>query len=179
MYAIVLTGGKQYRVQAGDRLRVEKLQMDLGTEYDITDVLLIGGDKTIVGRPMVANAKVTAVVTQQKKDSKVIVFKKKRRQGYRRLKGHRQSYTELFIKSITSPDGDVSKTDVEAKVGNVDPKKPTKKPRGPEAKAASAEPAKKAAKKATKKAAKKTTKKKTTKKATKKAAAEDSATAGE
>ena len=124
MYAIILSGGKQYRVQAGDRLRVEKLQQDLGTEFDLTDILLIGGDKTFVGKPVVENAKVTALVTKQDRASKVLILKKKRRQGYRRFKGHRQSFTELFIKKITTPDGDVSETDKQAAVGNRAPKTP-------------------------------------------------------
>lgn len=121
MYAIIRTGGKQYRVQPGDVLRVEKLQEDLGAEVILTDVLFVGGDKTYIGAPTVQNAKVIAVVTNQAKAPKVIVFKKKRRQGYRRLRGHRQLYTEIFIKSITSPEGQIAKADGEAKV--FDPEK--------------------------------------------------------
>ena len=107
MYAIVRTGGKQYKVQPGDLVRVEKLEKDLGSEFDITEVLLVGGDKTYVGEPLVKNAKVSVVVTQQAKASKIVVFKKRRRQGYRRTQGHRQLFTELFVKAITSPDGTV------------------------------------------------------------------------
>ena len=107
MYAIIRTGGKQYKVQPGDILKVEKLEKELGSEFELTDVLAIGGgDKTFVGEPQVANAKVTVVVTNQAKSPKVVVFKKKRRQGYRRLRGHRQIFTELFVKSITNPEGD-------------------------------------------------------------------------
>ena len=87
MYAIIRTGGKQYKVEAGDIVRVEKLQKELGSEFDLTDVLMVGGEKTFVGSPTVDSAKVTVVVTSQSKAPKVIVFKKKRRQGYRRLKG--------------------------------------------------------------------------------------------
>jgi large subunit ribosomal protein L21 len=111
MYAIIKTGGKQYKVQAGDVLQVEKLEHDLGSEFNISEILMIGGDKAHVGTPLVKNAKVTAVVTKQAKTKKVIVFKKKRRQGYRKFGTHKQFFTELFIKSITSPDGQVSKTD--------------------------------------------------------------------
>ena len=112
MYAIIKTGGKQYKVQAGDILQVEKLENDLGSEFTISEILLVGGDKTHVGSPLVKNALVTAVVTKQAKTKKVIVFKKKRRQGYRKFATHRQNFTELFIISITSPDGQISKTDV-------------------------------------------------------------------
>ncbi len=111
MYAIIKTGGKQYKVQAGDILQVEKLEHDLGSEFNIVEILMIGGDKAHVGTPIVKNAKVTVVVTKQAKTKKVIVFKKKRRQGYRKFGTHKQFFTELFIKSITSPDGQVSKTD--------------------------------------------------------------------
>ena len=121
MYAIIRAGGKQYRVQAGDTVRIEKIDRRLGDEFDVSDILLIGGDKTFVGEPVVKNAKVTVVVTQQAKSPKIIVFKKKRRQGYRRMAGHRQPYTELFVKSITSPDGSIMKSEKKAIV--IDPVK--------------------------------------------------------
>lgn len=121
MYAIIRTGGKQYKVQAGDTLRVEKLEGELGSEIDLSEVLVVGGEKTFVGEPTVQGAVVTVVVTRQAKASKVIVFKKKRRQGYRRMRGHRQLYTELFVKSITSPEGQISAAEREAQV--VDPAK--------------------------------------------------------
>ena len=111
MYAIIKTGGKQYKVQAGDVLQVEKLDQDLGSEFNIMEVLMIGGDKSHIGTPTVKNAIVTVVVTKQARSRKVIVFKKKRRQGYRKFGTHKQYFTELFIKSITSPDGQSSKTD--------------------------------------------------------------------
>lgn len=110
MYAIIKTGGKQYKVKAGDVLQVEKLEQDLGSEFSIDEILMIGGEKAHVGTPIVKNAKVTVVVTKQARTQKVIVFKKKRRQGYRKFATHKQNFTELFIKSITSPDGQVSKT---------------------------------------------------------------------
>lgn len=121
MYAIIRTGGKQYTVRAGDTLRVEKLQHELGAEINLDEVLLIGGEKIHIGEPTLKDAKVTAVVTQQTKAPKVIVFKKKRRQGYRRLQGHRQFYTELFIKTIKSPSGELSEAEGRAVV--VDPAK--------------------------------------------------------
>jgi large subunit ribosomal protein L21 len=122
MYAIIRAGGKQYTVKPGDILRVEKLDGELGTEVVLTDVLMVGGDKTFVGAPMVDAAKVTAVVTNQARGPKVVIFKKKRRQGYRRMGGHRQSYTELFIKAITSPEGKTAKAETEAKVFNPEKK---------------------------------------------------------
>ena len=120
MYAIIQTGGKQYRVQPGDRLKVEKLADALGAEVKLTDVLMIGGEATHVGQPLVKNAIVTVVVTKQTKDKKVIVFKKNRRKGYRRFKTHRQPYTELFVSSITTPDGKVTKADTSARVLDID-----------------------------------------------------------
>lgn len=116
MYAIIKTGGKQYKVQAGDVLQIEKLDQELGSEFNIGDVLMIGGEKAHVGTPTVKNAKVTVVVTKQAKTRKVIVFKKKRRQGYRKFATHKQNFTEIFVKSITSPDGQVSKSDATPEV---------------------------------------------------------------
>lgn len=186
MYAIIRTGGKQYKVKAGDTLKVEKLAKELGAEFDIEDILFVGGEKSFVGEPTVKDAKVTVIVTQQAKAPKVIIFKKKRRQGYRRLKGHRQLYTELFIKAITSPEGNVSEADKSANV--IDPekqkakkdvaKKVAKEKRVAEGKA-SAPVKKKAAKKKTakKKVAKKAAKKKTAKKAAKKKTATKKKTA--
>src|SRR4029079_9546652 len=104
----------------GDVLRVEKLDGELGAELVLTDILMVGGETTFVGSPTL-DAKVTAVVTNQQRGPKIVIFKKKRRQGYRRTGGHRQPYTELFIKAITTPDGKTTKADAEAKV--FDPKK--------------------------------------------------------
>lgn len=111
MYAIIKTGGKQYRVQAGDVLQVEKLDKELGSEFNIDEVLMVGGDKMHVGTPTVKNASVTVVITKQARTRKVYVFKKKRRQSYRKFGTHKQNFTEIFIKSITSPDGQTAKTD--------------------------------------------------------------------
>ncbi|MBC7753746.1 MAG: 50S ribosomal protein L21 [Moraxellaceae bacterium] len=120
MYAIIKTGGKQYKVQAGDILQVEKLDQDLGSTITIGEVLMVGGDKTHVGSPLVKNASVTAVITKQARTRKVYVFKKKRRQSYRRFGTHKQSFTELFITGITSPDGQSSKTDVKPVIKDMD-----------------------------------------------------------
>ena len=119
MYAVIRTGGKQYKVQAGDVLQVEKLEQDLGSEFDINEVLMVGGETTHVGQPLVKGAKVTVVVTKQARTKKVIVFKKKRRQGYRKFGTHKQEFTEIFVKAITSPDGKVAKSEGSAKVVDV------------------------------------------------------------
>lgn len=116
MYAIIKTGGKQYKVQAGDVLQIESVDQELGAEFTIDQVLMIGGEKAHVGTPTVKNAKVTAVVTKQARTRKVIVFKKKRRQGYRKFGTHKQNFTEIFVKAITSPDGQVSKSDATPEV---------------------------------------------------------------
>lgn len=120
MYAIIRAGGKQYRVQAGETIRVEKLAKNLGETFDLTDLLMVGGDKTFSGSAL-KDAKVSVTVTRQAKAPKIIVFKKKRRQGYRRMHGHRQLFTELFVNSITSPEGQTTKTDQKAVI--VDPAK--------------------------------------------------------
>lgn len=111
MYAVIITGGKQYTVKPGDKIQVEKLDQKLGAEFDISEVLLVGGDATHMGQPLVKNAKVTCIVTKQAKTRKLIVFKKKRRHSFRKFKTHRQEFTEIFVKSITAPDGKVTKTD--------------------------------------------------------------------
>ncbi|MBO4672196.1 MAG: 50S ribosomal protein L21 [Alphaproteobacteria bacterium] len=94
-FAIFQTGGKQYRVQAGDTIKVEKINADKDVEFD--KVLMIG-DK--IGNPYIEGARVIATVVEQKRDDKVLVFKKKRRQNYRRTHGHRQYLTVLKIKEI-------------------------------------------------------------------------------
>lgn len=119
MYAIIQTGGKQYKVQAGDVLQIEGIDQELGSEFKIEDILMIGGDKAHVGAPLVKNASVTAVVTKQARTRKVIVFKKKRRQGYRRFGTHKQPFTEIFIKAITSPDGASVKADSDPVVKDI------------------------------------------------------------
>ena len=103
MYAIIRTGGKQYQVEAGDTLRVEKLQGEVGDTVELSEVLLlVDGEAVKIGQPMVEGAKVVAKIVEQGRHKKVIVFKKKRRQVYQLKKGHRQMYTALTIETITA-----------------------------------------------------------------------------
>ena len=102
MYAVIKTGGKQYRVSEGDRLRVEKLPADVGATVEFKDVLFVGGEKVVVGKPLVQGAKVTAEVVAQDRAKKVIVFKFRRRKNYQRKNDHRQPYTELKITGMTT-----------------------------------------------------------------------------
>jgi large subunit ribosomal protein L21 len=102
MYAIVRTGGKQYQDANGDQVRVEKLEGNVGDSVDLNDVLMVvDGEEVQVGQPVLENARVTATIAEQGKGKKVIVFKKKRRKGYRLKKGHRQAYTALKIVEIS------------------------------------------------------------------------------
>jgi large subunit ribosomal protein L21 len=101
MYAIVETGGKQYRAEQGDILEVEKLDGAVGTTITLDKVLLISGEAgTKIGTPTLSKAKVTGEVIAQDRHAKIIVFKKKRRKNYRRTNGHRQSFTKLKITGI-------------------------------------------------------------------------------
>ncbi len=102
MYAVIKTGGKQYRVSEGDTIRVEKLQGDVGGQIEFDQVLMLGGEKVEVGTPLVSGAKVVAEITAQDRAKKIIVFKMKRRKNYRRKYGHRQPFTELRIKSVSA-----------------------------------------------------------------------------
>ena len=101
MFAIVKTGGKQYRVAPGDQIVVERLEGGVGSEISLNHVLAIGnGESAAIGRPTVADASVRARIVQQPRGAKVIVFKKKRRKNYRRKHGHRQELTVLRIEEI-------------------------------------------------------------------------------
>ncbi|HFQ81437.1 MAG TPA: 50S ribosomal protein L21 [Desulfobacterales bacterium] len=101
MYAIIRTGGKQYQVEAGERLRVEKLSGNVGDSIVIEDVLLVAdGENIKIGQPVVEGAKVNAKIIEQDREKKVLVFKKKRRKGYQVMKGHRQYFTSLEIQEI-------------------------------------------------------------------------------
>lgn len=101
MYAVIKTGGKQYRVAKDDVIEVELLNTPKGGSVTLDHVLLIGNDGNAkIGTPTVAGASVKATVLEQKKDDKIIVFKKKRRQNYRRKNGHRQNLTVLRITDI-------------------------------------------------------------------------------
>lgn len=103
-YAIVQTGGKQYRVQEGDVLKVEKLEAKAGEEVQLSEVLFARSeDKTVAGRPKVSGASVTAEVIRQLRAPKVIIFKQRQKKVYKKTIGHRQFLTELRIKSISLP----------------------------------------------------------------------------
>ena len=157
MYAIVKTGGKQYKVEEGDVLQVEKLEGKAGDKVSLDEVLSIGGDKPVIGAPLVKGAAVEAEIVEQGKGDKVIIFKKKRRQNYRRKNGHRQPFTELKVIGISAdgkkaaPKKAAAKADVKEEKTTEAKKPSAKKPTAKKA------PAKKAENKA---ADKKTTAKK-------------------
>lgn len=104
MYAVIESGGKQYRVQPGDTLTVEKLPGDAGDPVEFGKVLLLSSDDNVaVGRPVVEGARVTGEILEQGRDKKLIVYKFKRRKDYRRKAGHRQAYTQVKIKDVVAP----------------------------------------------------------------------------
>ncbi len=101
MYAVIETGGKQYRVASGDSIRVEKIDAEAGAEVKLDKVLaLVKDDGTVLGTPYVEKASVSAEVVGSGKAKKILVFKQKPRKGHRKLRGHRQEYTTLKIKDI-------------------------------------------------------------------------------
>lgn len=103
MYAIIKTGGKQYKVEEGQKLKVEKLSLDVDSEVTFEEVLLVSDGKDIkVGKPFLENAKVVATVVDNGKHKKVISFKYKPKTGFHKKIGHRQTFTEVEIKSIVS-----------------------------------------------------------------------------
>jgi large subunit ribosomal protein L21 len=103
MFAVIRTGGKQYRVQKDDKLQVEKLEGKEGANIDLGEVLFLNnGKESTLGEPLVKGAKVTAKIVKQMRGEKVIIFKKKRRQNYRRKKGHRQELTLIQITGINA-----------------------------------------------------------------------------
>jgi len=105
MYAVVTTGGRQYRVSPGDTIDVEKLTGAVGDTVALTNVQLVGqGAEVTIGAPAVAGVRVEAQITAQKRGKKIIIFKHRRRKGYRRKQGHRQSLTSLKITAIYSPE---------------------------------------------------------------------------
>lgn len=128
MYAVIKTGGKQYRVSEGDVLRVEKLSAETGDVVAFDEVLMIGGEgDSLVGAPAVDGASVTANVLDIRKDKKIKVFKKRRRQNYRRTKGHRQWIAVISVAEILKP-GTKSKLDAKpAKVAADETPAPAKK----------------------------------------------------
>jgi large subunit ribosomal protein L21 len=100
MYAVIKTGGKQYKVSAGDLLKVEKLDGAVGDTIELAEVLMVGGAEVKIGTPLLPGAKVTARIVEQDKDKKILVFKSKRRKFQRKLYGHRQPITRLQITAI-------------------------------------------------------------------------------
>lgn len=110
MYAVIKTGGKQYKVAAGDTLKVEKLAGDVGSSVVIDKVLMIAdGDNTTVGTPLIDGAQVNATVVSHGRGDKVMIFKFNRRKHYRKTQGHRQSYTEIQIDTINAKGGSSAK----------------------------------------------------------------------
>lgn len=138
MFAVLKTGGKQYKVQAGDMLRVEKLAADAGEKIQFNDVLMLGGDSPVVGAPLIEGAAVQAEVIEQVKGDKVIHFVKRRRKhSSKRTKGHRQKLTLVKITEILTAGAD--KTGVKVATGKGDA--PAAAAAAPAAKAAPAAPA--------------------------------------
>jgi len=109
MYAVIKTGGKQYKVSAGEKLRVEQLAVEVGAQVVIDQVLAVGsGEQLAIGSPLVSGATVSATVLSHGRGDKVRIFKMRRRKHYQKRQGHRQNYTELFIGTIASELGSVS-----------------------------------------------------------------------
>ena len=102
MYAVIRSGGKQYRVAPGQTIRLEKMVGELGAKVELDDVLLVENDGNVqIGSPLVANAKIQATVVESDRAKKILIFKKKRKKQYRRTYGHRQDYTAVRIDKIT------------------------------------------------------------------------------
>ena len=109
MYAVIKTGGKQYRVAAGQKIKVEQIAASIGQEVILNEVLAVGKDGDILlGAPLVAGASVTTQVVEHGRGDKIRIFKMRRRKHYQKHQGHRQNYTELFISAITSSLGNTS-----------------------------------------------------------------------
>lgn len=103
MYAVIKTGGKQYRVEAGEKLKIESIAADIGSELTISQVLMVAeGDKVSVGKPLLLGASVKATVVSQGRHDKVRIFKMRRRKHYQKHQGHRQNYTEIQITGISA-----------------------------------------------------------------------------
>ena len=163
MYAVIKTGGKQYRVAKDEIVAVEKLAGAAGASLDLSEVLMLGDDKgTTIGSPLVEGASVSAEVVEQTRGDKIIVFKKKRRKNYRRKKGHQQDLTVLRITDINAPGAKraaKSSTSKTAKKEDAAPKDAAEETKAPDAAieaAATETPAPKAEAKPRKKAAPKT-----------------------
>lgn len=103
MYAVIKTGGKQYRVVSGEKLKIESIAADVGSEITLAEVLMVAdGDNVSVGTPLIATAKVTATVLSHGRGEKIRIFKMRRRKHYRKTQGHRQNYTEIQIQAIAA-----------------------------------------------------------------------------
>ncbi|MDP2168883.1 MAG: 50S ribosomal protein L21 [Rhodocyclaceae bacterium] len=102
MYAVIKTGGKQYRVIAGEKIKVEQIPADVGTEISLDQVLMVGaGDTVKIGTPMLSGVSITAKVISQGRHPKIKIFKMRRRKHFQKHQGHRQNYTELEIGAIS------------------------------------------------------------------------------
>ncbi|MDI6746627.1 MAG: 50S ribosomal protein L21 [Rhodocyclaceae bacterium] len=102
MYAVIKTGGKQYRVTAGEKIKVEQIPADVGTEISLDQVLMVGaGDTVKIGTPMLSGVSITAKVISQGRHPKINIFKMRRRKHFQKHQGHRQNYTELEIGAIS------------------------------------------------------------------------------
>lgn len=102
MYAVIKSGGKQYRVAPGEKIKVEQLPASVGSEVSLDVLMVADGDKVAIGKPLVAGAKVQATVVGHGRHDKVTIFKMRRRKHYQRHGGHRQNYTELQIGTISA-----------------------------------------------------------------------------
>ncbi|MDR3299596.1 MAG: 50S ribosomal protein L21 [Candidatus Accumulibacter sp.] len=106
MYTVIKTGGKQYRVATGEKLKIEQIPAEVGAEITLDQVLMVGeGESVQIGAPLVAGAAVKATVLAQGRHDKVTIFKMRRRKHYQKHQGHRQNYTEIRIDSIAGIDG--------------------------------------------------------------------------
>ena len=103
MYAVIKTGGKQYRVAAGEKLKIEQIPAEVGAEITLDEILMVGEGETVkIGVPLVAGASVKATVLSQGRHKKVTIFKMRRRKHYQKHQGHRQNYTEIRIDGISA-----------------------------------------------------------------------------
>ena len=102
MYAIIATGGKQYKVAEGDIIKVEKLGLEAGATVSFDQVLVVNNGELVVGNPTVANATVSATVVEEGKNKKIVVYRYKRKTGYHKKNGHRQPYTKVKIEKINA-----------------------------------------------------------------------------
>jgi len=118
MYAVIRTGGKQYRVSPGETIQVEKLDGSPGSTLELDEVLMLCDERVLaIGRPLIQGARVIAEVVRQDRDRKVVIFKYRRRKRYRRKAGHRQSFTELRINEIHIPEAPSSIKSINSQAG--------------------------------------------------------------